>query len=482
MRLGREFNITGNIVLSDPPSGCPKFKNQHEFKGKVVWLTSDTGPMSCGLMKRLEELDKMDVLGVVYENKGFAGGEGFGAYFLNYDFTHKHSGIKLNIVEIRKVSGLDALLKDDSKNASIVLTSGDNPVTDAQNAWTALSVIMGLFSVVVLICAIRKWRAFVKVNKFQKRSVPQITLGLHVAGATWRIFALIDPPYARGIYPYQVTTFFDITLYPIVLCATLLIGFYWEDAMRMAKVHSIPTLQKMTIPFRICVGILFGIAFLGVVLRSLNVAPNLVSSLNLIIALVFSTPITIFYAIAASKVLRALWKTRSLGKRQRALHKMTLFLVGSSICMVLFVFGVLALAMAKFSVRRYIGLRFLLLGTINLMSLFQILAFQDPGGIAGSTDRTPTTSHRQSHRSEMSITNYSNTPTGTGRETAHEEDDLELEEEGLPQPEVAAEQPQAKEQQESTQEEEEEEEDKRVKQQTSESSSVDVGSEATEEV
>mmetsp|Transcript_3549 Transcript_3549/g.4885 ORF Transcript_3549/g.4885 Transcript_3549/m.4885 type:complete len:484 (+) Transcript_3549:202-1653(+) len=403
IRLGHDFTITGDLVLADPLSACPLKKND-EFKGKVVWATTDSGTKPCFFADILEGAEDWGVKAIILENKGFGGGFGFVAYFFNYDI--KHSSSKIEAVESGKLSGIESLLKDKSNVVTIELVSGSNKVTESEPAWTAYSIIMGLFALVVLVMGAWKLKTFIDYKGLQA-SVPQVTLALHIIGATWRILSMVDPPYTRGIYPYQVTTFFDVTLYPIVLTATLLIGFYWEEAMRAAKVHSIPKLERMSFPFKISVALLFTIAFLAVILRSLNILPNFVSAINLIIAIIFSTPITLFYSIASGRVLRQLYRSKSLGKRQRALYKMTLYLVGSAVCMWLYLFEIIVLAAGEFTVARYFVLRFALSGGINLMSLFQILAFQNPAGVGSSSTGggTPTTSAKvtQSFRSGRSI-------------------------------------------------------------------------------
>mmetsp|Transcript_14966 Transcript_14966/g.20930 ORF Transcript_14966/g.20930 Transcript_14966/m.20930 type:complete len:459 (-) Transcript_14966:52-1428(-) len=392
IRPKKHFDISAKVVFANPEDWCSEIKNSNaELEGNILWINPTTGPVTCNLAERIQKAEKRGVKGVIYANSGYGHGHGILAYFINYDMEHVHKS-SIPAIEISHQDNKDLLklLKDDSNVMTVVMTEGKNDITDTENVWDAYSVIFGLYTAACLLLAGYKQYLFIDLHGIQA-SVPQGCLFLNILSSIFRLLICIDPPYTRGIFPFQFSAVLDLLNYPILLCASLLMAFYWEDAMRAAKVHAIPTLQKMKKPFIISACILMFLACLCVVFRSLNSFPKVVMTINIIIILVFTVPITFFYTVEAIKILKILFasKTINMGRRQTALYKMTLFLVGSAVAMFAYVIEVIVLAALPYTINNLITIRWFFHFSINSVSFFQALAFQNPASSKTSNSSDP---------------------------------------------------------------------------------------------
>jgi len=130
------------------------------------------------------------------------------------------------------------------------------------------AVVCGL-SAFCCLYAFYNWLGFHKSSK-KFISLPQVCLGLEICSNIFRFIYLIDPWFTHGFYIYWISVFLASISSNFTYTSTLLILFFWRDAMSGYNLQILSWIRsKYTAS--IIITMLFSIDFLINLLTSINI-------------------------------------------------------------------------------------------------------------------------------------------------------------------------------------------------------------------
>jgi hypothetical protein len=265
----------------------------------------------------------------------------------------------------------------------VSIYSEGNPflVLPDQHLDLLFSLVQGAYSVVTVAIAFHKLIDFTRAkHSMRVVDIPSTCLAFHIIADTLRfIYVSVDPLGWRQIASYYYTDTFYTLSFPFTIIGSLLMCFYWLEAMTDSAIHVEPFLNKLKLPFYLVCAFLLvweGVSA-GVRVTKMTWSAGLIMSAAVYAGI--AAGMSLFYLIVGAKLLKRIKASTTLNRRGKELLNRMTSLILASIGLYFFWMLLLALFLSPDVIGTpYVWLvyNFLLDTTLTTISLLQILVFE----------------------------------------------------------------------------------------------------------
>jgi hypothetical protein len=327
------FNITGQIILSDPEDGCGPILNSNETFGKILIFYLGT----CSIEEKMRYSQQVGVIGVIsHDTTSNDAGNGFYSY-LDYD----RSDIVIPMVIVNNKDGITirALIANSTRVIANIV-SGD------RNVWKESSQSVAIAVVVAIHCALDLGIASFAIYKYitytrKKRtllSVAQVTMWfIIIAMIMICVFRIILLSASNGVFNIPnaiifLAPFFSDTM---ILCASLIVSFYWFELTSKVAPMSRAWSKKLWTPFMIGVALSIAmvvlIAFWAQFIRTIETF-----IIILVIYAVITLGVAIIWIVFGARLRASLLKdTSKAGEKNKQKFKKLIVCIFLSACLLI---------------------------------------------------------------------------------------------------------------------------------------------------
>jgi hypothetical protein len=403
------FNITGELVLSDPPNTCDDIANVQQVQDKII--VSEKG--DCFATRKRRMAQNAGAKGIIiFSSQSYIG-------FMSTDGNRESKdGLTINGVEIANKYQDDFinLIKDNNRNGISTYASlvpDDNYWLDYINhsIWIVFSNFMIAIEILCLLYCSYNIRKHIILKK-TKISMVLVSFILISFGSLLRIVICLDPTGSRGVFTSQESLTLYTISYPFNWTVNILLAFYWQAILSKFNSQKFDfNVSTLKIPCGITIAFLFILDLLTTIMRWYSSGRNvdIIILINAVVYILIMIPILFFFGWTSINLVLYLKSTVNINatkdqKRTDTLNKMIIVNILNCIFMMAFLLAVfIALSSLHQTPIGWMFVKILALSPITGIGVCQALLFHIPDDKQTSSNSISNKNTSSNNNSKMEL-------------------------------------------------------------------------------
>jgi hypothetical protein len=382
--ISGEYNAVPNFFENSPTSWnisgelIPIWRanDMEDLTGKIIWVPR---PQRWNWDEIAIPLQSKGAIGVVVSPhhvfRQVPGAEMFYDYrATTYKWLLPHNA--LSISDFTKINTSFANL-----NTTAFITVDSYSVNEwkvvSDSEWlVAWQVLLGFFGLVTISLGLYLLITIFRDAKKIHMTTVQLSLIFITFGAIWRtIYVVVNPFMYRRTWYTDSNDLFLTSHAVFTISPIFLIALYQHELMKRNNMAANLFLNRMRIPFFVCIGILFAAEIAISAVRSQG-ATTAVTYINVILYLVVALVFSIFFVVTSIRISLFLNKMRKRSTRKASLLKTTTLLACSTVAQAIFIVSLGMFLSPYFSMPLYNSIIwFFLMLSLYAISLIHIATY-----------------------------------------------------------------------------------------------------------